>query len=173
MEEKNLITLGYFTKPRGLRGEIRLMPVSSNPQNILSAKKISVKKKDGSLVIFEIKRASIQGRFVIMNLIGINTIEKAEELRESEVVITEKELSKLPNDTFYHFDLEGLEVISDTDEKIGKVLAVHEYPTCDTLEVERLDGKVINIPMLKDVVLLMNIAGKEITVSKEKLEEFL
>ncbi len=173
MENENLVSLGVFTKPRGLKGELRLIALSSNPQNLLAAEKITVKKQDGSLSLFEIVKTRIQGRFIIMNLKGINSIEKAEELRGAEVLMKEEDLKALPENTFYNFDLIGLSIITDEGHEVGKVLEVHEYPTCDTLETEQSDGTIINIPMLKEVVLLINIQDGIITVSSEKLKEFL
>ncbi len=67
---------------------------------------------------------------------GIGERNAAEALRGTALFVARDKLPKLDDDDFYHADLIGLAVISETGAAIGTVAALHNFGAGDLLEVE-------------------------------------
>ena len=105
---------------------------------------------------------------------GIASRDNAEKYREADIIIDNSLLPELEESEFYHFELEGMKVVSDPDKTlIGTVTIVHNYPSVDALEIERPEGKPIVIPMTKETVLLVDRKSGTILVSVDFLKEVL
>lgn len=105
---------------------------------------------------------------------GVGTREQAEELRDADIVIDNSLLPDLGESEFYHFELEGMQVVSEPGKMfIGTVKEVHNYPSVDALEIERTQGKPIVVPMTKETVCRVDRESGTISVSVDFLEEML
>lgn len=97
-----------------------------------------------------------------------------EGLRGSLIFIEKKALPVRAEGSFYHFELKGAGVYSDRDgSRIGTVVEVHNFPSSDTLEVEREGGTSLLLPLSGQAVAAIDIAGGRITVRQSFIEELL
>ncbi|QSX06574.1 ribosome maturation factor RimM [Sedimentibacter sp. zth1] len=95
---------------------------------------------------------------------GITNMVDAEKFKETYVSIEESQLKDLPKDTYYVFELEGLDVYSTEGELIGKVKEVFQTGANDVYEVIS-KAKTYYIPAIKDVVKEINIEEKKIVIN--------
>ena len=77
------------------------------------------------------------------------------------VFIEEKDLSKLPDDSFYIHDLIGSTVYSDL-KFFGYLIDVLVLKGNDVYVIEREDGKEVLIPALKDYIIGFDSAKKRL-----------
>lgn len=97
-----------------------------------------------------------------------------EGLRGSLIFIEKKALPGLGSGSFYQFELKGAGVYSDSGgARIGTVVEVHNFPSSDTLEVEREGGGCLMLPFLDQAVAAVDTAGRRITVRQSFVEELL
>ncbi len=101
---------------------------------------------------------------VYLELEGINNMDDAMKLKESFISIEEGQLRELPNDTYYIFELEGLEVYSTEGEYIGKIKEVFQTGANDVYEVKS-KVNTYYIPAIKDVVKEVNIKDKKVIIN--------
>lgn len=104
---------------------------------------------------------------------GINNLQSAEQLKGYLIFIDTQQLPSLGTEEFYHFELKGMTVFSDSNQRIGVVVDVHNYPTTDSLEVKRNNGELILLPMNKDSIVTIEKEEHRIVVKQDFLEELL
>lgn len=154
-----MIKVGYIATTYGVKGELKVMPLTNNPQDFEKFKYVYIHEKNVYEKIY-IERLRFHKNFLIIKFKEIPDMNRAEELRESYLYLTEEELIPLPKDHFYVFQLIGLDVFQG-EEHLGKIKDIHETGSNDVLVVEK-DTKEILIPALKSVI-------KEINFAKDKV----
>ncbi|MBD3320616.1 MAG: 16S rRNA processing protein RimM [Chitinivibrionales bacterium] len=101
-------------------------------------------------------------------------IEHVEPLRNAVLCVHDSQLPELADDEYYHFELEGMSIISATDgHSIGTVKEVFNYPASDGLEIEKPDKSSVLIPVTKETVKAVNKNEKTIVVDDLLLDELL
>lgn len=104
---------------------------------------------------------------------GINEIESAEKIIDHLIFISILQLPVLDQQQFYHFELKGMKVYSENHAQIGIVEEVYNFPTTDSLEIRRMDGELILVPMNEDSIVTIDKSKKQIIVRQDFLEELL
>jgi 16S rRNA processing protein RimM len=103
---------------------------------------------------------------------GVTDREGAESLRGASVYVDASDLPPLGRGEHYHFELEGMRVLSREDNRVvGRVSRVHNYPTVDALEVKKADGSVLLVPLREEIVGKIDRDDNSITVDMNALDE--
>lgn len=98
----------------------------------------------------------------------------AERLREQTVFLHTRRLPRLEEDEFYHFELEGMEAVAAEDGSvIGAVIAVHNYPTTDAIEVRLRSGGTVLVPMVGDAIAEIDRANRRMVLRTALLGELM
>lgn len=154
---ENLLIVGEIINTHGLRGEMKVMPLTDDMRRfdyledvILKGKKVKVE----GVKYFKDK--------VILKLEGINTIEEAEKLKRTYLEIKRENAIELEEDEYFIVDLVGCTVVDTDGFEYGKIKDVIQTPSNDVYWVQ--GNKEILIPVLKDIVLDINIDDKLITI---------
>ncbi len=145
------IKVGKIISTFGVKGEVKIFPYSDNIEEI---KSVYIKDKQ-----YDIEKMRKQKNIVVAKIKGIDTIEAAELLRNSELAIDEEAAPKLEENTYYIDDLIGIDVYTDEGKHLGKLNQVYETKANDVYEV---DG--IMIPAIKDVVKDVDLEGRRMTI---------
>lgn len=155
------LRIGVITRPHGLRGEVRVLPDTDFPDRFLRLRQVLVGDPDRA-VPFEVEGVRPHGRFFLLKLRGVDTLEAAEALRGEEVRVTREEAVELPEGQFYVADVLGLEVRTVEGEVLGRVYEVLRTGANDVYVVK---GKAeILLPAIADVVQEINPQAGRITV---------
>lgn len=151
MTQESHITLAAVTGAHGVHGEVRLKLLgdgidalrqhSSFNDGALTLRKIRSDNKGGAIARF----AEVQGR------------DAAEKLRGTVLTVSREALPDLGEGEYYHADLIGLAVITDTGRSIGAVCAVHNFGATDIVEITlepppEKGQKTIMVPMTAQAV---------------------
>jgi len=84
----------------------------------------------------------VQGRVLVVNLKGIDDRNKAEELVDFEISIASDALPELEDGDFYWHQLEGLQVVNQEGQLLGKVDHLLETGSNDVMVVKPCAGSV-------------------------------
>lgn len=167
-----MILVGRVTSTRGLTGEVKVRILTDFPERFLEDKFffLSFASEPGKMIKMEVEKSRLQSRLAILKFIGFSSIDEAKKLRGAEIFIEEAELKPLPPDTFYQFQIIGLDVYSEEGEVIGKLTEILELPANDVYVVQ---GKkeVTLVPAIKKVIKKIDLVQKKIWV--KLLEEFI
>lgn len=105
----------------------------------------------------------------ILRLEGAVSREDAEALRGLELTIP-REDSMLEEDEFWASDLEGCAVVSGAVE-VGVVRRMLALPSVEVLEVDRVDGSELLVPLVRDCVRSVDLDARRIDIDLEFLGE--
>lgn len=146
------IVLAAITGAHGVAGEVRLKLLgegidalrqhASFNEGALTLKKLRSDNKGGAIARF----AEVQGR------------NAAERLRGTVLSVPREELPALAEDEYYHADLIGLAVVTDSGKPLGTLTEVHNFGATDIIEVT-LDPppakgqKTLMVPMTPQAVI--------------------
>ena len=96
---KSELTIGKVLKPRGLKGELKIEIYSSDSARFSRLKKLKI---DG--IEYAVEHISPEGAVGYVTLTGIDTVEKAELLRNKLITANRNDLPKLPDGKYYIVD---------------------------------------------------------------------
>lgn len=123
MENSSRLEIGKIINTHGVRGEVKLEPWADSPEALLGLKALWL---EGAA--FPLERSRVHGRFLIMKLLGIDTVEAAMALK-GKVASAERAQLPLPEGRYFLQDLLGLPVWEEEDGSVvGTLTDVLDYP---------------------------------------------
>ncbi|MDI6870331.1 MAG: ribosome maturation factor RimM [Bacillota bacterium] len=162
------VAIGEIVAPHGLRGEVRVLPLTDFPERFETTGRVLLGPPGGEPAgaPVAVERARRQGRLVLLKLAGVDSVEAAESLRGRLLFVPRQEVVPLPEGRFYVFDLVGLLVVTEDGAPLGKLVAVLDNPANDLFVVRPPGGgRDILLPALKSVVREIDLAGGRMVVS--------
>ncbi len=149
-EQLDLFAVGRVVRPQGLRGELRVRPLTDHLPTLLEARRVWLGLTAAEPV--EVERARLhQGTIPVLKLAGVDDMDGAEALRGTEVCLPREELRPLAKDEYFLHDLVGLAVSGPAGEELGKVAGVMETGGRPNLVVEGKRGEIL-IPFTAETV---------------------
>ncbi|MEO0977055.1 MAG: ribosome maturation factor RimM [Pseudomonadota bacterium] len=133
----------------GIRGEVRVKPFGDDPLSFADYGVLTT--KDGARS-FEVEKARVQKTVVITKFRGVTNRNQAEDLNGVELFIDRDQLPEPEEDEYYYSDLNGLAVVDQDGNDLGKIVAVQDFGAGDLLEVRPRRGRTFYIPFTKDFV---------------------
>ena len=156
--------IGAVTKTHGVRGEVKVFPMTDDVNRFRKLSEIIVRKKSGAEETLEVESARFFKNMVLLKLHGIDTVEKAEEYRGSALFVTRENAVPLSENEYYIADLIDLAVLTDNGEALGTLTDVLSTGANDVYEVTSDTGKQYLIPAIRDCILDVNIEAGTMTI---------
>ena len=141
------VTLAAITGAHGVAGEVRLKLLGDG----IDALKPHMNFNEGTLTLTKIRSDNKGGAIARFEGVADRTV--AEKLRGTALTVSRDTLPALEEGEYYHADLMGLAVVTDTGEAVGRVIAVENFGATDIVEIEKSDGKAFMVPMTKAAVI--------------------
>lgn len=148
----SLIELAAVTGAHGVTGEVRLKLLGDG----LDALKTHKSFNNGALTLSKIRSDNKGG--AIARFKGVDGRNAAEKLRGTVLAVAREALPALGEGEYYHADLIGLAVVTETGEPVGKSIAVQNFGATDIIEIEKSPlpekgMKTFMVPMTEAAVL--------------------
>lgn len=162
----NLIAVGKVVAPHGVRGELRIMPLTDFPDRFENLSCVNLDEQ----TTLAIERVNYHKHYVLLKFKGYNSRNAVDCLRGKTLYITRDKLMPLPEGRYYHFDLIGLAVFTEDDHYLGKVTEILETGSNDVYvtELEQPGAKPVLIPALKQVVKKIDLENKKMIVTLQE-----
>ena len=158
------LELGQIVNTKGLKGEVKVNSFTERFDRFEDFDTILIKIKKENKE-FEIEKVSYQKNQVILKLKGIDTVEEAEALRNCYILKDRDDLEPLEEGVYYIADLIGLEVFSETGEKLGIVDDIYNTGSNDIYVVKDELGKQKLLPGIDEVIKAIDIENGKIIVN--------
>ncbi len=157
----DLITIGVIQKPRGVRGELKVLPTTDHPERFSLLKRVFLTSPRGERRKAFVEEVRFGQGSVFLRLKSFTTPESVEEFRRWEIQIPRDEALPLSEGEYYVFDLIGLDVFAAKGEFVGSVADVLLITGNDLLQLNTPEGKELLIPFVGEFVKEVDLkAGK-------------
>jgi len=158
LSNKDIILVGQFGSPLGLKGEIKVNMMTTSFEVFKNLKNYN--NFDGS-VAWNFKNISFKNNKCVVQVEKYFSREDVLELKGQKIFSNKKFFPKTKVSEFYINDLIECFIFLKDKSSIGKVLGVKNFGAGDLLEA-KYNNKIILIPFDKTNILSININKKEI-----------
>ncbi|MCK4726128.1 MAG: 16S rRNA processing protein RimM [Anaerolineales bacterium] len=152
--EPVFVIIGKLRRPHGLHGEMIMEIHTDYPERFSVGKTIRVGHQQTPMVIRSIRPHK---EFKLIAFEGYNTSDDLGGFRNQYVYIDTKEIPDLPAGDYYHHQLIGLQVISESEQQIGTVVEILVTGANDVLVVQQNDNKEVLLPFVDDYLIEVNL----------------
>jgi 16S rRNA processing protein RimM len=141
--------MGRVAAPHGVRGMVKVVPWSQDPAALIAHKVwwLSKPPEEGWRQV-EVKSAQLRGTALLAELAGVGSREAAASLRGSEVSVPRATLVAPAPNEHYWADLEGMDVVSRSGMRMGRVMELMESGAHPLLRVVDESGAERLIPFV-------------------------
>ncbi len=159
MSSSQWTAIAALVRPRGNKGELTAVSLSSKPERFAGLTRVHL---FGDGAEYTVERVWDHDGALVFKFAGVDSINDAEKLRGAEVRVPFEERVVLGEGEYFQSDLVGFEVRDRaSDRLIGRVTGWEEYGGPSLLEV---DGGRLLIPFVKPICPEIDPANRVIRV---------
>lgn len=158
---KEYIKVGKIVNTHGVKGCMKCLPLTDDMERFDELDYVYTEKDNVKRKIVDVWYR--KGLVYIM-LENINDMSTAESFRDTFISIYDDQLRELPENSYYLFDLEGMDVYSTDGEYLGKINVIYQTGANDVYEIIN-KNKSFLIPAVKDVVKEVDIKQKKMVIN--------
>lgn len=162
---KDFLKIGFIVKPQGIKGEVKVEPLTSEITRFKNIKEVYIDDKP-----VKVLNSKISGDTVFLSLFGVADRNNAELLRNKYISVKREDAIELEKNSFFIADIIGSTIFNDENEKVGKVVDVLSLKT-DIFTVITESGRIMRFPFLKDLIIKVDLENSILVLSKKRLSE--
>jgi 16S rRNA processing protein RimM len=177
VSEGRLVPLGEIVGTHGVGGLLRLHPYSAVPAAFAAARTVYLSPRMRPSAprsaeaaagppprALTLLSASPHGRVYLLRFEGVERVEDAETLVGTVLSLAEADLPPPGPHEFYAYKLEGLEVVTEAGDRLGKVESLFPTGSNDVLVV-RDGAREHLIPVIADVIRTIDFDGGRVVIT--------
>ena len=145
----------------GVRGAVKLWTFTEDPLAVRDYGPLTT--KDGARQ-FEVTHLREAKDHLVATLKGVTTRDDAERLNGLELYVPRDRLPETDDDEYYHADLIGLAAVNAAGERLGRVVAIHNFGAGDIIEIAPPNGPTMLLPFTNAVVPTVDLAGGRVVI---------
>ncbi|WP_069803406.1 ribosome maturation factor RimM [Thermogemmatispora onikobensis] len=143
-------TVGRVIAPFGLRGEVKVLPMSDLPNRFAQLEAVYCGSPPRRHRIEHVR--PYKSGLVLLKLQGFDSLTAAEALRNCALQIPLAELPPLPPDSYYQHDILNLRVLTLDGQEVGLITEIWLTGSNDVYAIRMRDGRQVLIPAIKEVI---------------------
>lgn len=160
---QNLLEIGQIVNSYGIKGFLKVVPFTDDVTRYDNLKTIYI-EKNKKLQEMEIEEVKYHNHLVLLKLKGIDDINDTLQFKNCYIKIDRKDAVNLPEDTYFIVDLIGMEVYTDEEKLLGKLVDVFPTGSNDVYVVKDELGKQTLLPAIGDVIKNVDVENKKMIV---------
>ena len=148
------VLIGRVIRPHGVDGILRVQPYSDNPNRFRPGSSITIADTLWTLDSFR----RLPDGYALLGLDGLDSDADGRKLTDEWLFAPIDTDADLEPDEYYHYQLVGLNVLTDEGEHLGALSEVLETGSNDVYIVRSTDGKEILLPAISQVIKKVDLA---------------
>ncbi|MFK5927148.1 MAG: ribosome maturation factor RimM [Desulfuromusa sp.] len=160
---ESLLEIGNVVGTHGLRGDLKIRLKSGDPDLLLTMKQICLRLPSGEVQNLDISRQVLHKGQILLRLQGYDSIDLAEPMVGSQVLMAEELLPPLSGDEYYWGQLEGLQVVDRDRGAIGQLQKMITTAAHDTYVVNGRLGEIL-IPAVHQFIVEVDLEARVMQV---------
>lgn len=163
-EWEDMVLVGFIARTHGNKGQVILNSESDfAEQRFQTGARLFARVGDGPIETIEVTSVRFQQGRPIVGLAGFSSITEAERLAGAELRVPESDQEPLPEGVYYHHQLIGCDVVTNTGEGLGRVSDVQGDGQASRIIVKGPRAEVM-IPLAQDICAI-DVTAKKIVVT--------
>ena len=159
----DLFEFGEIVKTRGLHGCLKVLCYVETKDALSKLEFVYIEKSSGQKDPFALKKITVSGSVLFIELEDIPDVESAKVLVGCKVFLPKDFMGKLPEGEYYWHEIIGLDVYSDEGKYLGIIESV--FPTgSNDVYVCRGENREILLPAIAQVIRQIDINRRVMTV---------
>jgi 16S rRNA processing protein RimM len=163
MDWNAMAVVGRIARAHGIRGQVIVNLETDFPDERFTPGATMYTERGGALTPLTLTTVRFQNGRPVIGVEGVETMSEAEQLAGLQLRVPLEQLARLPEDTFYHHDLVGCQVMTQDGQNVGMVEGVEGTFEGSRLVVSGARGEIL-IPLAKDICRTIDVAGKRIVI---------
>ncbi len=160
---EEFIAIGKVVSTQGNKGEVNIFPLTDLANRFKNLTTVFLRNNNNQTTL-NIEKIRIKGNTVVLKFKDIENIKEAKMIVGSFLEVERKNAVKLPKDTYFIFEIIGLEVYAENNIFLGKVENVISTGSNDVYIVKGKNKKELFIPAIHEVVKDVNLEKKRINI---------
>ncbi len=165
--QKNLVCVGQFMSPHGIKGAIKVKSFTQNPKSLVKYSPLYDKSAKQE---YSIKIISSDTNILTVLVNDIGSRNDADILKNQFIYADKSLFEELAQEEFYQSDLINMDVI-ENDNLIGTVVAIYNYGGGDIIEIKCNDGKKDLYPFTKEIFPIINTEQSFMIINRLPTQE--
>lgn len=157
------LEIGQIVNTFGIKGMVKINPFTDDIKRFDKLETIYIETKKVKKE-YQVEEVKYHKNMVLMKLKGIDTVEEADSLRQSYLLVDREKEEPLEEGVYYIVDLLDLEVYTDEGKLLGKVDDIFNTGSNDIYVVKDELGKQILLPGIPEVLKNVDLEEGKITV---------
>ena len=163
MDKKGYVLIGKVVGVHGIKGTNKFKSYAESLAVFEPGRSILVRDNRKREYRLEVNWVKSHTRKPLIAFKGVTDRDEAEALVGADMFIPETELPELDEDTYYWFELIGLEVYTTAEEYLGRITSIFETGSNDVYVVKDKKQEML-IPALESVVIDIDLEHKRMRV---------
>ncbi|KOF58143.1 MULTISPECIES: ribosome maturation factor RimM [Clostridium] len=151
--------VGQIINTHGVKGEVKVYPLTDDIKRFRKLREVYIDDE-----VKKIKWCKIQPDKVILKLDGIESMEEAFKLKNKYIRVPREQAAELKEGQYFIADIKGCSVFDENEEYLGKVYDVISTKNNDVYWVKRKDMEDLLIPVLKNIIVSIDINNSKIVI---------
>lgn len=164
---KNYLLMGRIIKPQGVKGEVKVLPITDDPDQFLDLACVYLSEDGGTCI--GIESARTREGFAYLMLQGVTDRDQAQLLRETDLYIDRLSAQPLPEGRYYIADLLGMQVQDEAGNELGKLTDIAQAGGNDVYEVT--GPRTLRFPALKSVLSKVDVEASVMVLDSQILAQ--
>jgi 16S rRNA processing protein RimM len=164
---EDLIVIGKIVSVHGVRGDVKIYSFTDPIDNLLEYRRWTLRRGDEVKQV-ELVKGRLQGKILVATLKGLTDREEARTYADFEICIPRSELPQLTGDDYYWYQLQGLTIINQVEQVLGRVDHLLETGANNVMVVKPFDGSLDDrerlLPYTDQCVLKIDLEAGEMRV---------
>ncbi len=159
--EPRYLAIGRIVRPHGVRGELRVEILTDYPERVAALRTLYIGPEHRP---YTLKTVRFHQEAMLLTLEECTTRDAAEALRGNLVEVTLADAIPLDEGEYYHFQVIGMQVETDTGEVLGRITDVFTAPGANDVFVVHGPLGEILLPVIEDVIVNLDVAAGRVRV---------
>ncbi len=160
---EDLLQIGVITSTHGLRGEVKVFPMTDDNKRFKKLKECYIEYKDEYIPV-TCKSARFFKNMVILGFEEMDNINEIEKYKQCKLFVDRDHAVKLSKDEYFIADLIGLHAVTQDNRELGTLTEIIPTGSNDVYVITDSHEKELLLPAIKECILKVDIPGKKMTV---------
>lgn len=156
------LVVGKVLRPHGIRGELRMEILTDYPERLVPGRRVYLGEEHRPFTIEAVRRH--QG-LLLLKLKQCNDRTMAESFYHALVYVRLTDAVPLEEGEYYHFQLIGMRVETESGEVLGEITEVLDAQGANDVYVVQGPRGEILIPGIRDVVRVLDVAARRMVIA--------